>query len=331
MTTARDQFVIDFDRNRLINRIRLFKHSDLNDEELHQFFGIRKKKGWDIRKSWKQLQLLSDHDLESLTIPVLYRPFDIRWIFYHDAVVWRTVKRVMLHFHEDNLGIVTSRQTQGSFKHVFISNKMIEFNLTGTAGKYGSGYLFPLSLYPKTEIEKTIGKQSNISQKIFSNLADIYPEPPLPEKVFYYIYGILYSEIYRKKYEEFLKTDFPRIPFTKDYVLFQEMADYGQHLADLHLMKSSNLDSPIVKFQGSGDNRLDKLRYDKKSERVYINKDQYFENVPETIWEYHIGGYQVCQKTGSCPSTIQNTIAELLQLSIAQWNFKRTSMRFSGK
>ena len=82
MTTARDHFVIDTDKNRLINRIRLFKHSKYPDDELHEFFQIRKKKGWGIRKAWKMLQNVSDSDLTSLTLRVLYRPFDIRWIFY---------------------------------------------------------------------------------------------------------------------------------------------------------------------------------------------------------------------------------------------------------
>jgi hypothetical protein len=87
MTTARDDFVIDFDKATVINRIRQFKHNKYDDEELHRFFEIRKKKGWSIRKAWKMLQEVSDGELEKYVLPVLYRPFDTRWICYHDAVV----------------------------------------------------------------------------------------------------------------------------------------------------------------------------------------------------------------------------------------------------
>jgi hypothetical protein len=299
MTTARDQFVIDLDRQRLINRMRLFKHSDLNDEDLHLFFSIKKKKGWDIRKAWKQLQALSDHELKSLTLPVLYRPFDVRWIFYHDAVVWRTVKRVMRHMFDSNIGVILPKQ----FKEepgAFATRNIIGHK---TVSAYDINYLFPLYLYPDienqtlfSEKEQAEGKQPNINPEILELLSGIYPELPSPEMIFYYIYSVLYSETYRKKYAEFLKTDFPRIPFTKDFDLFWKMAEYGQRLADLHLMNSPDLDSPIARFQGSGDERVDKLRYDNKDNRVYINKDQYFEGVGEHIWRYDIGGYQVCNK-----------------------------------
>jgi hypothetical protein len=299
MTTARDQFVIDLDRQRLINRMRLFRHSDLNDEDLHLFFSIKKKKGWDIRKAWKQLQALSDHELKSLTLPVLYRPFDVRWIFYHDAVVWRTVKRVMRHMFDSNIGVILPKQ----FKEepgAFATRNIIGHK---TVSAYDINYLFPLYLYPDienqtlfSEKEQAEGKQPNINPEILELLSEIYPELPSPEMIFYYIYSVLYSETYRKKYAEFLKTDFPRIPFTKDFDLFWKMAEYGQRLADLHLMNSPDLDSPIARFQGSGDERVDKLRYDNKDNRVYINKDQYFEGVGEHIWQYDIGGYQVCNK-----------------------------------
>lgn len=93
-----------------------------------------------------------------------------------------------------------------------------------------------------------------------------------------------------------MKIDFPRIPFTSDYGLFQTISDHGKDLVDLHLLQSSQLDPPIAKFQGKGTDRVEKLKYDKRKSRIYINKDQYFEGVPQEIWEYQIGGYQVCNK-----------------------------------
>ncbi len=112
MTTARDEFVIDLDKGKLLNRIRLFKHSKQTDDELHTTFDINKKKGWSIRKAWNMLQDISDSELEQLILPVLYRPFDVRWIFYHDAVVWRTVKKVMRHRIRENLGLISPRMVE---------------------------------------------------------------------------------------------------------------------------------------------------------------------------------------------------------------------------
>ncbi|MFH1951591.1 MAG: type ISP restriction/modification enzyme [Pseudomonadota bacterium] len=304
MTTARDHFVIDGDKNRLINRIRLFKNSKYADDELHEFFQIREKKGWDIRKAWNMLQDISDSELASYTLPVLYRPFDVKWIFYHDSVVWRTVKRVMRHMMQKNLALCVGRagQVVGAEKLwniVFCSNYIEDFNVFYRGGSSN----FPLYLYPDSDqndlfnhLKESKERKPNINEKIFSALSETYKTKPKPEDIFYYIYAVLYSNTYRTKYAEFLKTDFPRVPFTKDRSLFEKLAEYGKRLADLHLMQAPELDSPVAKFQGTGDKRVDKIKYDREGESVYINKDQYFKGLEEDVWGYRIGGYQVCDK-----------------------------------
>ena len=87
------------------------------------------------------------------------------------------------------------------------------------------------------------------------------------------------------------------MPFTSDYDLFIEMGKLGKELTALHLLKSSELDSPIAKYQGSGDNdRIEKVIYKEDEQRIYINKEKYFEGVTPEVWNYHIGGYQVLNK-----------------------------------
>ena len=300
MTTARDKFVIDFDKDKLENRIRLFKNANYDDDELHTYFEINKKKGWNIRKAWKTMQNISDGELEKYIKAVQYRPFDKRWIFYHDSIVWRTVKRVMNHIMKENLGLVTSRQAQQGFKHLFVTNNIIEFNLTGTAGRYGSGYLFPLYLYPETEKHdifsriESVDKKPNINIEIWETVKNAISEKLTPEEFLFYNYAVLFAPTYRKKYAEFLKMDFPRIPFTKDAELFFKLSEYGKQLADLHLLKSPELETPISKFFGEGDNRVRSVKFE--NNKVYINENKYFDGVPEEVWNYYIGGYQVCNK-----------------------------------
>jgi len=314
MTTARDRFVIDRDKNTLANKIRLFKNSKYSDDDLYTFFQIKRKKGWSIRKAWNMLQSISDSDLNKFVLPVLYRPFDVQWIFYHDSVVWRTVKRVMCHMMEDNLGLITNRQVNGEFRHIFCSSMIIN-DCTVSSETRERSYLFPLYIYPDTGnspnhvgvTNKTMMmifepseayriKKPNINQAFIDFLTKAYAKMAKPEKIFYYIYAVLYSNTYRTKYAEFLKIDFPRIPFTKDYKLFSKMAEYGQMLTELHMLKSTELDTPISKFQGKGENRVEKLKYDEKEKRVYFNQGQYFEGIKKEVWQYQIGGYQVCNK-----------------------------------
>ncbi len=287
MTTARDNFVIDFEKERLLRRILDFKRSGYSDTDLHKFFEIKEKKGWSIRKAWNMLQRVPDNELERYVVQVLYRPFDKRWIFYHDSVVWRTVKKVMRHMLRENMGLVTVRQVKagvdwshclvadGIIESSYISNKTSEIN-----------YLFPLYLY--SEFDKT----PNFDAKFTKFVSEKYGASPTPEEIFYYIYAVLYSPTYRKKYQEFLQYDFPRIPFVNDYEQFRQLSEIGNELVDLHLMRKQL--PPHVKFDVPGSNVIKKVKYD--GDKVLINDEQYFEGVPKEAWDFFIGGYQVLDK-----------------------------------
>jgi predicted helicase len=123
-----------------------------------------------------------------------------------------------------------------------------------------------------------------------------------PEDVFHYIYAILQSPTYRERYAEFLKIDFPRIPLTADAELFRELAALGQELVALHLLESPAVTMPITSYPVPGDNRVEKgypkftQALDEPAGRVHINKTQYFDGVPPEVWEFYVGGYQVCDK-----------------------------------
>jgi len=208
------------------------------------------------------LQSIPDSDLNRFILPVLYRPFDVQWIFYHDSVVWRTAKKIMLHMNEENLGIIARRQMLPGrpCNYIFVSNLMISDGVIRSDNKGGES-LFPLYLYPDhlfSQKKANDKKEDNINPELLPALVEVYKKEPIPVEIFYYIYGVLYSNVFRTKYADFLKTDFPRVPFTKDYKLFDKMGKYGEMLIDLHLLKSNELDQPITKFHGKGDNKVEK-------------------------------------------------------------------------
>ena len=117
-----------------------------------------------------------------------------------------------------------------------------------------------------------------------------------PEDVFHYAYAVLHSPTYRERYAEFLKIDFPRLPLTSNVGLFRALAAKGADLVALHLLESPKLDDFLTDWPVKGDNLVDKVQYAEKDGRVWINKTQYFGGVPKAVWEFHVGGYQVCDK-----------------------------------
>jgi len=204
----------------------------------------------------------------------------------------------MQHFSKGNLGLILGRQGQvvGSdytWNLAFISSKIIDNNVYYRGG----GVLLPLYLHPDTHSSDLFAAQETQVNIIPELLAEFTKLDISAETIFYYIYGILYSNTYRERYAEYLNIDFPRIPFTIDIQLFKQMAGYGKAIADLHLMQSSELDTPIAKYQGSGDNeKVEQVKYDEAQGRIYINQDKYFEGISPEVWNYHIGGYQVLHK-----------------------------------
>jgi len=301
MTTARDEFVIDFNKNNLLTRIRNFKNNKGSDQELHLAFNIRKKQGWSIRKAWNMLQEISDSDLRIYLLPVLYRPFDVRFIFYHDAVVWRTVKKVMQHMRRENYGLLFTRPQSPQYEFsVLISDLIIDQCVVGNKSAGGGiSYIAPLYLYPNSTLNndgkplETKSREPNLAPEIITALKNSLSKKISPEQIFSYIYAVLYAPAYREKYAEFLKTDFPRIPFTSEYRLFEKMAGLGEELIEIHLLKSIPRSAARIKFEEEGDNKVEKPRYDGKKKRVYINQSQYFEGIELELWDYQIGGYQV--------------------------------------
>ncbi len=310
VTTHRDHFVVGFTKEEIKQRIRTFT-SDLPDELVRQTFDLGDTHDFNLKDARGKL---NKADWKESILPYLYRPFDSRYVCYRPELIDRDRHDIMQHFVKENLGLVVMRQylyePVKTYNYVFCVDKLSDRRLF--ISNRGAGFIFPLHLYQKKDNPKKSSlanimllfepeaeygvKKPNLSPALIGNLSKTFKKGPFPEEIFYYVYAVLYSETYRTKYAAFLKIDFPRVPFTRDYKLFKKMSEYGNMLVDLHLLKSLELNSPIARFQGKGDNRVEKPRYDENAEMVYINKTRYFEGIPPDVWTYQIGGYQVCDK-----------------------------------
>ncbi len=300
IVTARDNFTIKCSEKEVWNTINNF--IKLDNEIARKAYNL----GKDVR-DWKvslaKEDLMHSGPKKENIIPILYRPFDKKFTYYTGkSRGFHCMPRVevMKHMIEENLGLLLSRQMDKSgIEPIFITEELVDAHAITSATSIT--YLFPLFLYPDKDKKDLFSnhsdkKKQNINEKIYKELNNKYDKKLYPEQILAYIYGVLYSNEYREKYKEFLKSDFPRIPFVDKYSKFKEIAQIGQDLIDLHLMKSKKLDKPISKFDGKGNCKVEKIKYDSEQKRIYINLNQYFNNVTQKMFEYQIGGYQVLAK-----------------------------------
>lgn len=343
ITTAHDDFVIDADKEKLLQKFNDFKNSYPNADELHKKFNVAKKDGWDILKGWKNIQ--EDNDLNKYIQKIAYRPFDTRYIFYEDKLVWRCVRDIMVHFspslrrqslkqsneienidchadksarNDNNIGLVCSRQViSQSFNHSFITEMVMEMCYISNKTKEGN-YIFPLYIYDTENVRKILREENeevggmfedikhfenkvrieNFTPKFRKFINEKYGEIK-PEEILGYIYAILFHKEYRKKYLDFLKIDFPKIPFVESKDYFLKFAKLGEELYNLHLGNlkiQKEVGEPMFKDNKNKNEKIVKAIYNENEKDLFVNESLYFKNVDKEVWEYKIGGYQVLDK-----------------------------------
>ena len=229
---------------------------------------------------------------------IAYRPFDEQLVYYDTNLIERPRTKIMRHMLLDNKALVIGRQGQvvGNmmWNLVFCSNSITDLNLYYRGG----GTLFPLYLYPEEGSFDT-ERRPNLDATIWAQINAAIGKPTSPEDIFDYIYGVLHSPAYRTKYKEFLKVDFPRIPYPTSAEEFEHFRSHGNRLRELHLMHAVP-ESPVT-FPYPGTMQVDSLAWeynkdDGYSGNIYINSTQCFEGVPTAAFEMYIGGYQPAQK-----------------------------------
>jgi len=317
VATHRDNLVIAMNNSELNKRINTFCDINKTDNEIYAELNLKDNRDWKL--PLKRKLIIDDNQRLNKITKIDYRLFDTRAIFYHkDAIDFRR-ENVMKNMLVDNLALVINRQCRmDNYQHVFISNKITELHIMETANACPNHC--PLYLYPETIGQQTIDQSAkrtpNLKTEIveqfeeklkltFANEKETRDDTFAPIDLLDYIYSILHSPTYRKKYKEFLKIDFPRVPYPKDQNTFWKLVKLGGELRQIHLLESSKVEKYITKYPQDGDNTITRKIGKKDFEitnpekglgRVWINDEQYFDKVPIIAWEFYIGGYQPAQK-----------------------------------
>lgn len=301
--TDRDNLFIDYEKEELSKRfIKLL--SWIYDNNFIEEYNIKNSGSFKIieKLKWKKFNTNKINVIQ-------YRPFDYRYIYYDESLVSRPWFKVWEHIIKgNNISLITSRQF-GWWEHFicYISKTLVEIS----SQPFAPYYQFPLYLYSDTETLDGQTRTPNLDATIWNQINQIVWETT-PKQILDYIYAVLHSPTYRETYKEFLKIDFPRVPYPTERETFFALVKLGTELRELHLLESPKVQSFITTYPVVGTNEVEKVNFtlpqspsaegeanpSKQGElwRVYINETQYFWEVPKIAWEFYIGGYQPAQK-----------------------------------
>lgn len=314
--SKRDNIVFHNKKENLMQLLKDFNTK--TKDELYKIYDIGEdSRDWKLDSAIKAVNKNCDN-LENFIKKCHYRPFDKKWTYYIEnskAFMAYPVYDIFEHFLEnENIGLNVSRQSKlnGGWQYAFITNSLVDLSLMG-GGNTGAGYIFPLYLYPTTRSKKFLKKENpNFNEENFTSkienfkesfkafIDELYKEKFSPEDILGYIYAVLFHKFYREKYLDFLKIDFPKIPFTKDKNTFKNLSKLGLKLINLHLLKNNELDfnvgEALFKDIKNKNFKIQKIKYNKDTKELFINESLYFNKVSPEIYEFKIGGYAVLDK-----------------------------------
>lgn len=293
IVTGKDEILTDFYEDDLKRKMeKIFNQEDFSDfEQLRQNTTIKNIKKHMVSLHFEQNRVKRYH----------YRPFDFRYIYYYYKKGTKIMERdrynsIAFQLFRENIAIITSRlNASQNFNGIIVTKDLPDYKL---GERTRGSYIFPL--YDHTSIKSTIEAsipnytpETNFQADFTNNIKMKYPNNKItPKLIFSYIYGVLHMPTYRAKYLNYLKIDFPRIPFPEDYDKLEQISTIGKELITLHLMKNRLTSS--VTFPEAGNNYVDEIVY--TDNKVYINDTQYFENISPNIWEFYIGGYRIAKR-----------------------------------
>ncbi len=292
--TKCDNIAVSYNRDTLENNLEYFKcHSPV---EIENHFNRKSNSGWSAEKA--KLDIVTNTNIRIL--PYLYRPFDIRYIIYSNVssgIIGRPRSSVMDHMCYRNISLITVHfQTTFPFQHALVTNHLSDLNsISMQTGE--QSFVFPLYKYQEEfgALKRIPNIDYQLAEKLLTKTGlSIHQRSATEEDIFAYAYAILYSSKYRKKYREFLKIAFPRIPIPNSKKQFFDLVSLGQQLIRVHITEedletnSKIINSVIV------DKNIKQFIFSDK--RIYINKSSYIDNITPEEWNFYIGGYQPLQK-----------------------------------
>ncbi len=295
IATGRDKFTLKWTLEEITKTMSEFVQ--LPVEKARVKYNLRKDvQDWKVH--WAQNDVRKTRLLAENYVQISYRPFDSKYTYYtgnSNGIHCRPRPKVMKQMLMPNIGFAVSRSVRGApWRDVLITEKIMEFGYIATRPG-NTAPLFPLYVYDlknKAIESRKYNFKSNFLNSIDSHLSRGVD----PEDLFYYIYSILNSNQYRKRYSEFIAIDFPKIPFTSDYDLFSKISKKGRVLATTQLMKNTEPLSQVT-LKGEGNNVVGVMsEKSHKGNRLYINETQYFDGVGKNLYNYHIGSYRICHK-----------------------------------
>lgn len=287
----RDSFAVAFEKKDIEQRLREMQDERFTDDEIKRRYSLNDNRDWQIQSARNRVK--TDASLVDRIVTCDYRPFDRRYCMLDETMMdyprWSMFKHVL---PADYFGLNFVRQTKlPSWQHGVVSN----FPTPAVFVEIKDGSNFA-PLYIQEDLDQT--RRVNFDSKLYKRLQKLATHPahgtPDEVAVFDYIYGVLHCPAYRSTYAEFLKIDFPRIPWPATPDEFWDLSAKGTELRKLHLMDQTTIGATPFPFMGEGDNVVDKTRYD--DGKVWINPTQYFDSAPEISWGFYIGGYQPAQK-----------------------------------
>ncbi len=288
--TLKDKLATGFKIEEVQQKIDFFRNPETSKNNIKERFGIEDVVQWKIEPARQAIQNL---ELNKFIKKYQARPFDYRWMFYHSAIVGSPRSEVMRNLlrKTTNFAIIANRKIRtGSCQHFWVTSTMCVSEIISSADNSNCFVLYIFEDEKSLKLENSYQpnfsiqflKQLRHKLNLPENKNNKLPQSVTPESIFCYIYAIFHSPTYRTRYAEFLKIDFPRLPLTSSLDLFRALSELGGELVALHLMESA----PVV----------DKVSW--ANNTVWLDKKQScgFMGVPENVWNFHIGGYQVCHK-----------------------------------
>lgn len=307
IVTARDHLAMDFTEGELKAKVQEFADGEMR-------LGITPTRSWSPEAA--RAALLEKPDWKDSIRRTGFHPFDERLMVYDRRLVDWGRWDFMPEINPSNIALTTTRMTKDSGS-IFCTEMPIGHKFSSV---YDLSYAYPLRLRSRSE--------ENLSPAFRDFIDDRYGQHYDPEQVLGYIYAVLHAPTYRTRYAEFLRIDFPRIPFAETPEQFEALSVLGWALIQTHLLKTVPRSKPrLGDYTGKGDHMVEAVRYSPEEQTVWINKTQGFANLPQAVWDFHIGGYQVIDKylksrKGRVLNLDEQThvgnIAEALQFTIAQ-------------